>query len=489
MTLPWKHGICLNRWQKVIDVMLAIEEGLFRLHKLRIIQLIKADFNQCLLMLFTKPITHNMDKYKARSPCQWAQRGNSCTSAVLYKVLQLENARIMHSSMSWMETDFAGCYDRIMPNVALINSRKFGASKTAYQTLGKVWQGLQHHAKTAAGTSDSHYPLEVSSEIRSGARQGSVYATLCWEGITHQIIQILERQHSAATTNYFTLNVTSRSCNFYVDDAGLICTHNANETTSQNVKRIVLDLAKRLQTLTQKYERLVFVTGGALQPPECLWYAITWGWDENGIAYMLPIYQTPAEIWITVGATLSPLLNARKATHDATLTLGCYIAPDANRKQETEILTNQALHFGAAARRRGATKTEAYYKSRIYIHTAMSFPLGVSSISHKDLTNIQMKYLRPTKQQMGLRSTVASALMHKPRAYLGIGLPSLPITRDLQHLRMLCGNLRENSPTTAHLLATLSDFQLAAGLTRPVFNCNFKTLHTWCEPGWLLACW
>jgi hypothetical protein len=89
MTLPWKHGICLSRWQRVIEVMLVKEEGLCRLYKLRIIQLIEADFNQCLLMLFTKPITHNMDKYEARSPCQWAQRGNSCTSAVLYKLLQL----------------------------------------------------------------------------------------------------------------------------------------------------------------------------------------------------------------------------------------------------------------------------------------------------------------------------------------------------------------------------------------------------------------
>jgi hypothetical protein len=147
MMLAWKHGICLNIWLKVIDVMLAKEEGLCRLHKLHIIQLIEAYFNQYLLMLFTKPITHNMDKYKARSPCKWAQRGHSCTSAVLYKILQLEDARSMHCSMSWMETDFAGCYDRIMPNVALINSSKFGASKSACQTLGKVWQGLQHHVK------------------------------------------------------------------------------------------------------------------------------------------------------------------------------------------------------------------------------------------------------------------------------------------------------------------------------------------------------
>jgi hypothetical protein len=100
LSLPWKHGVCLDRWLKVIDVMLSKDEGICRLRRLQIIQLIEADFNQCLLMLVTKPITHNMNKYEARSPCQWAQRGQSCTSAVVYKILQIEDTRIMHYSMS-----------------------------------------------------------------------------------------------------------------------------------------------------------------------------------------------------------------------------------------------------------------------------------------------------------------------------------------------------------------------------------------------------
>jgi hypothetical protein len=178
-----------------------------------------------------------MDKYEARSPCQWAQRGQSFTSAVLYKILQIEDSRIMHYSMSWMETYYAGCYYPIMPNVALINSQKFGATKPACRTLGKVWQGLQHHVKTASEVSNKHYPIEVSGNIHSGSGQGSVYATLCWEGITQQIISILEREKSASVTNCFTLRITSRTCNFYVDDKSLMCTHDHNESTTQNVKK------------------------------------------------------------------------------------------------------------------------------------------------------------------------------------------------------------------------------------------------------------
>jgi hypothetical protein len=88
-----------------------------------------------------------------------------------------------------------------MPNVALINSQKFSATKTACRTLGKVWQGLQNHVKTADGICKNHYPLKVSVNIHSGAGKGSVYATLCWEGITQQIIAILEHEGSAQATN------------------------------------------------------------------------------------------------------------------------------------------------------------------------------------------------------------------------------------------------------------------------------------------------
>jgi hypothetical protein len=52
---------------------------------------------------------------------------------------------------------------------------------------------------------------------------------------------------------------------------------------------------------------------------------------------------------------------------------------------------NKALHFGDAARRRGTTNTEDYYKYMVYINTAMASPLGVSRLSHKQLIDIQRK--------------------------------------------------------------------------------------------------
>jgi hypothetical protein len=48
------------------------------------------------------------------------------------------------------------------------------------------------------------------------------------------------------------------------------------------------------------------------------------------------------------------------------------------------------------------------------------------------------------------------------------------MTRDLLHLRMLCGHLRETSDTTDIILATLSGFQLASGLTTHALQSPIK---------------
>jgi hypothetical protein len=183
---------------------------------------------------------------------------------------------------------------------------------------------------------------------------------------------------------------------------------------------------------------------------------------------MLSIYQTPVSIELTVGDSNTPLPIQRKRTDEASRTLGCYLAPDSDTKDEENILWNKGLHYGAVQRKIGTIKVEAYYKYMSYINPGMSYPMPLSNISHTTLTNIQCPYLRPTKQQMGFRGTIADAFMHAPRAYLGVDLPALPVTRDLLHLRMLCGHIHEDSETKAVLMATLSGFQLTTGLKTPV---------------------
>jgi hypothetical protein len=125
---------------------------------------------------------------------------------------------------------------------------------------------------------------------------------------------------------------------------------------------------------------------------------------------MNTIEETPAEIYLTHGRDKTRVKIPRKETNESCKTRGFHPAPDGGHKGQYKVLMEKAIGYGAAARHRGKNKTLAYMKHNAYFTPGINYPLAVSNIPHKDLKNIETKYLKPTKQQMGFRSTVSNAL-------------------------------------------------------------------------------
>jgi hypothetical protein len=61
------------------------------------------------------------------------------------------------------------------------------------------------------------------------------------------------------------------------------------------------ELASSIQAPGQKAERLLFVSGGALQHPKYHWYLMTWNWDPQGWACLNYIIETQEDINLTSG--------------------------------------------------------------------------------------------------------------------------------------------------------------------------------------------
>ena len=62
MRLPFMYGFKNDRWAKCIDVMLEKKAGVQRIHQLRIIGLVEADFNSALKIYFAKHMIANSEK-------------------------------------------------------------------------------------------------------------------------------------------------------------------------------------------------------------------------------------------------------------------------------------------------------------------------------------------------------------------------------------------------------------------------------------------
>ena len=60
-------------------------------------------------------------------------------------------------------------------------------------------------------------------------------------------------------------------------------------------------LAQVLTKISQRAERTLFATGGALELSKCCWYALTWKFDAKGIAHAIKISDSPSSIELTSG--------------------------------------------------------------------------------------------------------------------------------------------------------------------------------------------
>jgi hypothetical protein len=127
--------------------MLLKKPGDLRLHRLRIVQLIEADFNQFLRIAFARPLAVQGQDSHWFQPSQYARSERTCLTAVLLKVLTYECMRIMKVYRATMDNDATRRFNRIIPVLASIACQTLGATGTSCKVLSESWQDQQHHVR------------------------------------------------------------------------------------------------------------------------------------------------------------------------------------------------------------------------------------------------------------------------------------------------------------------------------------------------------
>lgn len=114
--LPFVVEFMNDRWLNCIDVMLEKKAGVRKVHQLRIIGLVKADFNTALKFYFSKHLIAKSEHTELTEE-QWGGRpGRTATNTALHKMLAYEYGRAMfvtitlfmnnakHASPAWSPT-------------------------------------------------------------------------------------------------------------------------------------------------------------------------------------------------------------------------------------------------------------------------------------------------------------------------------------------------------------------------------------------------
>jgi hypothetical protein len=84
-------------------------------------------------------------------------RRNAIDPVMIEELQQFEISRLSRKMFIQTNYDASACYDRIIPNLAMIVSRRFGVDKCVTQSTANTLLQAQYHIRTELGLSETSY--------------------------------------------------------------------------------------------------------------------------------------------------------------------------------------------------------------------------------------------------------------------------------------------------------------------------------------------
>jgi hypothetical protein len=397
-------GITLPRWEKVTQPMIPKDPGTPRVTRLRRITLVEADLNVCLSEIFSNRLMNNAEKHGLIHPAQFgSRRGKMAISAVLLKRLSYDIIRQTRMDACIFDNDASACYDRMIPSIAMIKCRRAGLPPTASRLLLNLLQRMHYYIRTAYGISPTAFSNLIDWVL--GVMQGSGHAGCLWVLTSSIMLALMDNTTGATFHSPLPSRSTRRTGESFVDD------------TSLWLLRLGLTLlvAVRLMQLTaQRWERLLYATGGALNLTKCFWYGIEWTFSPAGAPTMLPSTEGH-QISLSSGSDFdNPQPIQRISTSIGKRTLGVRLAPDGNDTQEFHHRLTQANQIAQRIKDAPLGREHIGVGFRAIWRMMIQYPLGATCFSSKQCNKIQARYLPTFLTKMGINRSTATAVRHGP---------------------------------------------------------------------------
>ena len=191
---------------------------------------------------------------------------------VMIEELQFEISWLTRRTFIQTNYDASACYDRIIPNMAMITSRRFGVSAKVTQTNAFTLKNARFHIRTELGLSDTSYSHSETHPIY-GTGQGSGNSPMIWCFISSLLFDCYEKSASSATycnpdwSNHIDLSMIG-----FVDDTN----GQANSFFDTESKELLQTTITRAAHNATLWSKLLDASGGALELTKCSYHVMHW---------------------------------------------------------------------------------------------------------------------------------------------------------------------------------------------------------------------
>jgi hypothetical protein len=162
----------------------------------------------------------NAEKHGLLHKAQFgSQQGKMAISTLLLKRLSYDNIRQTRMDACIFDNDASACYDRIIPSLAMIKSRRAGMSRKVSQVLLTLLLRMEYHVRTAYGISTEAYSNVTDWLL--GVMQGTGHSGTLWALTSSVMFDKMENTPGADFHSAHPQRQCHRTGKAFVDDTTL----------------------------------------------------------------------------------------------------------------------------------------------------------------------------------------------------------------------------------------------------------------------------
>ena len=477
-------GLVPSRWCQAISVLIEKDPGNPNINRLRIIHLFEADFNLFLKIIWASRLVQRGEESSQFGEAQQGSRPRrAANDAVLLKRLTYDLSRILRTNLGTFDNDAKSCYDRIINAIAMLAAKRLGMPDNALSTHAGVLWAMKYSIKTMFGISDGYY---ASGEGKTlfGTGQGSGASPAAWLTISTVLLaslRILVERGMLFKTPDGTKSV-ERYSDAFVDDAqnGLNDAHLKTPWT-------LPELSQRLEDMSQTWEKLLFCSGGSLEPSKCFYYLIYWKWVEG-----LPQMMTKSDLASTPGIKItSGFSNIRvpirhRDVTETHVTLGARLNPLCDDIEQVIYLKAQANRIANLIITSNLSSWETFIAYRYCWIPSVTYLLPTTTMTDADLHSIQTQATGSFLLKMGFNRKYPRVVCFGPLEFGGLTFRDLFTEQGALRIKALMEHIYHDTETGQMIMIAIQSLQMEAGTSAHILT-DPTPLLVYIEPCWISA--
>ena len=477
------RGYSYNRWKKVANTILFKDPGVIKIHRTRVIHLYEADYNLAMGLKWRAAVFRAETLNLLHNGQFGSRPKRNAIDPVFIEEMQFELSRLTRKTVAQTNYDATACYDRIIPNLAMLASRRFGVPKEVTASNAKTLEEASYHVRTELGVSSEGYRHSDEFPI-FGTGQGSANSPAIWCFISSVLYQGYDTLASPAS--YCSPDKTGRvdlGMIGFVDDSNGQTNQFMEETNSDTSSRRI---QQSLRENAQLWANLLGTTGGALELSKCSVHVAAWKFTSQGAPVLYTDNDQFANIAVVDPTSRQEDILQYLSPYTAHKTLGHFKEPAGTQRRQFDVLRKQSNEATAFLDSSSLTRSEAWtYYYACYL-PSVTYPLANCHFKRQQLETIQRKAMSRIVSKCGYNRNMKKEILYGPLQYGGSNFRHLFDQQGFGQLMLFLRNWRQQTVAGQLLKNVVAWAQFTTGMASPILETPSMSLpHL--ESKWLAS--